>query len=462
MSGDLDDLLARTEDALARAVEEPEAAVLARVRGAVRRRRAVRHAGETFLGVAAVAVVGTTVWFGIDRDAPAPAVTSVPSPSVSSSPSPTPTPAPTLAPTPAAEVPAPDAGPVTRAEQIDDATVVARIAAPRTGEVWTGVVPAPPDVQAMLSPDPFTWTVYHVGHRGDAQIYSAVDLSMMEHGGAMVVAVFEVDAAGARTVSCPSARAGDPCAERMELGWSTHDPETFYDSLTLPQHLALPGGWTLTTTHSLARASAPWQVFGTRDAFLDGAPPVRVLRDLGALQVVEVTRPDGPPGFTNLSYGVQTPLGSVFVLDPADAPGGDHAAITWDDGTTPPPAPRPGTPHTIGALSHLCTGGSFSVEDQHDPAGWRPAGRTPDGVRVHLPVEGGNDVSRLVRDWQEEWSTNVDETTYEWLTGAAAGYPYATDEAFLASRALYAVEAPGGQWQLRLRTDAASVVYECG
>lgn len=45
--------------------------------------------------------------------------------------------------------------------------------------------------------------------------------------------------------------------------------------------------------------------------------------------------------------------------------------------------------------------------------------------------------------------------------GLDAGYPYASDDAFLEAQALIAVQAPDGTWHVRLRADALNVVFEC-
>lgn len=104
MSSELGTLLARAVDELSTdgPMDELRAAGLRRI---VRRRRAQRQSVQSVAGVAAAGVVGTAVWFGLDRAEtappahdPTPSVSVTPTPSESSSPTPSATVVATLAP----------------------------------------------------------------------------------------------------------------------------------------------------------------------------------------------------------------------------------------------------------------------------------------------------------------------------------------------------------------------------
>lgn len=87
---DLGKLLGSTEASIERVHDgaRPAAGPLARTVRRVRRRRAVRHAGQSVAGLALVGAAGTVVWLGgRDADGPAPAVT----PTVTQAPTPAPT-----------------------------------------------------------------------------------------------------------------------------------------------------------------------------------------------------------------------------------------------------------------------------------------------------------------------------------------------------------------------------------
>lgn len=176
--------------------------------------------------------------------------------------------------------------------------------------------------------------------------------------------------------------------------------------------------------------------------------------------MVELVRDAHVPGLSDRRYAVVTPYGSVIEVSADDAPSGELGAIRWDDGVARPVAREAWQEQSAAPGSDACFGGTLSVADRFGADEWREAGTTPGGHRVLVPVEGGNDVSRAVRAWHEAASGTYDES-YEWVTGAAAGYAYPTDDAFLAANALYAIQGPAGEWRLRLRADAREVVYEC-
>lgn len=463
MSGDLGEILARTEDELTGANAPAGDALARRLHHVVRRRRIVRRSSESVAAVAVLAVVATGAWFGVQRDVPEPATPPAPTSSTTPTVSPTPSPTPTATPTPT------PTGPPERADAIDDATVVARLTSPRTGEVWTTPERAPADVEEMLRPagEGGGSVVLHVGHRGDAQIYVEIPeptsgfLESPALGASSVLALYEIDGAGPRDVLCPSARASDPCADRYsEPAGVVADTTTFYDTFTFPRSIAVTDDWVVSTEHTMAQPSRTSYRFGDPGGLENsGSTVTRTLRTLGPLAVVEVARWSGMDGFTNVSYGVLTPIGSVIELDARDVPGGDYAGIRWDDGVAR--APENEFWPSIGAGAHVCSPANASIEDAHVATGWHRVGTTADGLPVHVPRDGGG-LSAAVRAWHEAGSgTYSDDTMGEWVTGAAAGYRYPTDEAFHEAHALYAVPGPAGEWLVRIRSDAGSLVYEC-
>lgn len=444
MSDDLHALLARAAGEIESAAPALDGGRLSVVRSAARRRRIARRTTESFAGVAAVAAVGVGVWFGaVDRAPVEPVVT----PTVTPTPSVTPTPTPTSTPTPT--------GPPARAESIDDATVVARLSAPRTGEVWETPTPAPEMASTLLAQD---WTddVLRVGTRGDAVIYAAfasegfLDLS--------VDALVEVDEHGARLIACPSARTGDPCApESSQLAPTVaRDEATFYDSLTLPHEIDLGGGYVVTTTRT---TSGPHfrDVYGVQG---EGTLPSRSLVPLGSLALVTDEFESYGPQVTSFRYAVRTPFGSLVVLASEDLPGGHFTSIRWNPGFAPEPSAGEGET-SISPGVNGCYGARFSRDDEHVDAQWQVAGATAEGRPVYVPVAGGNPIASTVRAWQEENSWRYPDDGSGVVTGVDAGYPFASDASFLSARALYAVEGPTGDWLLALRQSALSVIWEC-
>ncbi|MBT0993199.1 hypothetical protein KIN34_02700 [Cellulomonas sp. DKR-3] len=448
---DLDQLLHGARDAIAEATGPLDERALSRVRGTVRRARIRRHTVEGVGAAACVGALGVGAWFAAGTSDPVPvppARTGTPT----SGPTPTPTSTPT--PTPAAT----PSGPVERAARIDDATVRERLLAPRTGETWTDPVEDDEAAARLLDASSRdAWTVYRVGTRGAATLFAAFDDATVARDTPLdqPAVLFEVDDAGARLVTCPSARTGDLCVDDgngVPLGLAadvTLDEDTFYDTLTLPARIAAGGTWTFRTDASRADTftgayGVPWGP--------DEAQSHRVLVDLGPLALVlrdEAT--EGVPGLTSSTYAVRLPFGAYVPLTQEDLPNAAFDTITWDDGTPRTDEVGPGT---VAPGAFVCLDAQVSTEAQHDPAQWREAGTTAEGERVVVPVAGGNAVSRAVRAFQEDQSFGFDESV-------DPGYRYPDDGSFLDAHALWAVQAPDGAWHLHLRQDAASVVYEC-
>ena len=463
MSDDLTSRLLGAAEELERSVPAADPVFAGGVRAAIARRRTVRHVREVASGLVIATVIGVGAWAATGPDAPPTPPVTTPSPTVT--PEPDRSPSPTPSPTPSSLPPVVDAGPPVREDDVDDAPVLARLREPRTGEVWITPEPAP-DMEAVLSPEEWG-TVWHVGRRGDSDIYAVMDVSWVPNGGAVlfgvpVLGLVEVDSSGARLIACPSARATDPCAARTVEVDVPRDETTFYDTMTLPRSIDLAAGWTLTTSHTTSSTYYPDRVLGDGGALYGLAGDAEVVADLGGLQVLELVKDGDVPGLADHRYAIRMPLGTTLALSADDAPSGEFRAIRWDDGV-----PRPladlyeEAQQSTAPGSGGCFGGTFSVADGFVASDWRAVGTTPGGHRVYVPVEGGNAVSRAVRAWQEQASGTIDETTNEWVTGAAAGYRYPTDEGFLEANALYAVEGPTGEWQLRLRIDALQTIWEC-
>jgi hypothetical protein len=425
---------------------------LARVRSSAHRRRVARRSVQAVAAVALVGAVGAALLVSRPQALPADP-TPAPSPTVSADPSPTPTPTPSPTPT---DVPA---GPAERAAEIDDATALARLVAPRTGEVWTAATRVDP-VTPPQADAPVDW--YLVGHRGDVPIYAATRgtddgdaFSIWSSG--LTVALYEKQGDVLRHIACPSARTGDACGTPLDGAPAQPDTETFYDSLTPPRTVVLPGGYPLRTG---ATWGTPGAVPGSMAAVHYGTE-LRVLDELGGgLQVVEqvlnTTPADHPlAGARNVTFGLRLPYGAVVTLLPADVPGGDSAAVVWQDGER---RDGPGSA-TYAPAGLRCNGPSFTVlPTPPDRSAWVPGG-TVDGLTVHVPAPGRLELAARVFGWQRDSSYGMDENGL--FTEGADAYGFASVEELLASNALFAFEGPGGAWVLGLRGDAANTAYEC-
>ncbi len=456
MSTDLKALLAQAEDALTQDVAAAGVPATTGLRAAVARRRRARHVREAAGGLAVLAtVVGVATWAAAGTG-PVPPTVEPAHPTVTTSPSPSPSASPSTAPTAAAPPTQVPPAPVLREAQIDDATVLARRAAPRTGEVWTTPVAAP-EMAAVLDPEGGS-TPWRVGQRGASTIYVVAGPPDEWPVPARVSGVYEVDAGGVRAVLCPSARTGDPCTDPALPAGVARDEQTFYDTMTLPRAVDLAPGWRLTTTATTGTAWYAQVLLGSLGA-ADAFDTVTVVADLGAGEIVRMSRPAEVAGLTDVQYALRTPYGATIDLSADDAPSGEFARIRWDDGVARP-LDRAGSAQSTSPGRGACVAGTFAVEARHVPGDWRAAGTTPGGNRVYVPVAGGNAVSRAVRAWQAGTSSTLDDATGDVVTDPAS-YPYATDEQFLAADALYAIQGPDGVWQLRLRADAVQTVWEC-
>lgn len=194
----------------------------------------------------------------------------------------------------------------------------------------------------------------------------------------------EVDTAGVRYVACPSPRADDPCIEPPSSQWLSLAPgvvidhDTFYDTLGVPSAVDLGGGHVVRTTATISdlRSRDPECRCSTRG---------------------------------------RRPLGTMIRLLGADVPDGDFNTIAWDDGVDR----DLGGDQTWNGVAQVaspggksCTPSMFSVDTAFDPAAWRAAGRTAEGLRVLVPVAVGNERSRAVRAWHEadSWTWDGDRS----------------------------------------------------
>lgn len=245
----------------------------------------------------------------------------------------------------------------------------------------------------------------------------------------------EVDTAGVRYVACPSPRADDPCIEPPSSQWLSLAPgvvidhDTFYDTLGVPSAVDLGGGHVVRTTATISdlRSRDPECRCSTRG---------------------------------------RRPLGTMIRLLGADVPDGDFNTIAWDDGVDR----DLGGDQTWNGVAQVaspggksCTPSMFSVDTAFDPAAWRAAGRTAEGLRVLVPVAVGNERSRAVRAWHEAdswtWDGDTGQDVTETVVCAETGF--GTDQAFLAANGLFVVERPDGQRVLGTIPTAASPVFEC-
>lgn len=446
MAGDLRNLLARAADDMEAAVAPVTADELRPVRSVVRRRRIGRHAVESAGALAVVGAVATAVLLGGGTRTPEPAESPTPTPSVTSTPTPSPTPTATE-----------EAGPPVRADEIDDATVLARLAAPRTGETWQ----APEEVPAPVAGvEDRTW--YLVGQRGGVPIYAAYAPADWPEAGS-AVRLYEADGTTLRHVECPSARTPDACSTPDPDVPATADRDTFYDTLTPPRAVQLSGGFTLRTAATWTDETVP-ALSHVPVGEIDDLPPGfgrRVLAELGGgMQVLEISvqQEAGPflPALRNVRYAVRLPWGGLVSLREADVPGGDSADITWD--ADAPPAGEDWASRTAAPGGSTCSDWMFSVPSSFDPTAWVVAGRTADGRAVHVPAPGRLELASQVFQHHETYSQAL--TDGEFLDGADA-YPIDSVQQLVGMKALIALEGPDGDWLLGLRREAMAAVYEC-
>lgn len=351
-----------------------------------------------------------------------------------------------------------------RSPVIDDAAALAHLAAPRTGETWHAPVALAADPGLF---DPASGILYFsVGDHNGADIVVAIDQRFELDSFVLVQGLFEIDAAGARFISCPSARTSDPCV--VPPDGLTVDTETFYDSLTYPAAFEVLPGYVFTTAATL-HTFDPWEtLLGDGNFILPAAggsvidpradATVTVLASFGDTEIVQLEWPSfGVAGVSNLNYALRLPTGAIQIFSGSDVPAGSYNSISWMDGVARTALHEwRENDWVMAPSSGVCFPGQFSLETAHVNADWVAGGTAPGGITVYLPAPGGNAVASNVRSTMDEWSYGFD-----WETGMEIPYPFATDADFLAANALFAVQRPDGAWLLGLRPDATNLAYEC-
>ena len=458
----LDQMLNGARDEIAQATAPIDDRTLTRVRGTVRRARIQRHTFESVGAAACAGVLGLGAWTLSSSDSSTPVDPATGRTTTGPTGTPSPTAEPTAEPTTVA-----DDGPAVRADEIDDATVLARLSAPRTGERWFDeAMDASDALDALFTPDEIAngpeYRLTLVGDREASAIY-ALSFPAAQTDDSVLwaprVELYEIDEDGPRAIVCPSARTTDACASEFSSSKAAEDRDTFYDTLTLPASLALGDGWALSTDVTRAEAD---RVGGVALPAADSPEHLEVVAAFGPLTVARRDVVSDVDGLRSSSYVVTTPFGSMIPVADADVPGLDYLDITWDDGVDRSTRVADGdwANYAQAPAVGTCSTAQFSVESSHDATAWRTAGRTADGRDVVVPV-AGNPLAAAVHDWQLSHSGTIDEKTGETVTGLDAGYRFATTEEFLAAQSLYGVQGPGGEWHLHLRPEATNVVYEC-
>lgn len=359
----------------------------------------------------------------------------------------------------------------------DDVAILAKLESPTTGETWHDPVPIA-NLGLLEYPEfgiPDDYRYYEVGARGDATIVVAIpgffdDLT----GGLPVYAMFEVDASGARMVTCPSVRPLDFC-----LDWSSDweepgrslDHSIRYDSLTYPVEVQPLPGWVLRTARL---KDSKW--VDSADAFGDsytfpgislttgeadwlGRSDRRELVGLGQSTLVEFRHPGKVPGLTDSRFAIETPYGAVIPSESAmTSQWYGVGAVTWDDGahTFTHLSPWDGTAEAwpVVSASLACFGPDETLAASFNRSQWVKSGVHRLGGDVYLPASGGNAVSAAVWQTMRDSSWGVD-----WEPALA--YPYPTVDEFLAARSVFAWERPDGEWVIAMDAYAGQRVYEC-
>ncbi len=352
--------------------------------------------------------------------------------------------------------------PPAREAVIDDATVEARIVAPRTGETWTTPTRAP-EMASVLAEGLDGWVPYLVGHRGSAQIYVVVNEGL----NGITEMIAEVDASGAREIACPSARSSDACMPSAGVRGVRLDTSTFYDSLTLPASIDLGAGGVLDTSSSRRSgydASASFLVDAVDPSLRPQGSAYLPVANIGGLRVVESTKlaaSDGTHSDLDVrSYVLVSPIGLTYQIDGRSLPGADYESIRWDDGVTRTEDAQFGA-NSYGGGSVGCVVGQFSVQPDLDRAQWVRAGHTRDGAAVYVPTEV-NPLVHTIRAVQLGMAQTARQYGGYPGHGENRAYPFASDRAFRDAHALYAIAGPDGVWQIRLRGDAVVQPNMCG
>ena len=451
-------------------------------------------------GVLAVIAVGYAIVRGITSGTDA-APTASPSPPEAVTVATTAAPSGAESPTPSGTTPnEPGMFRFSREPSIDDATVLARMANPRTGETWHDPVRRP-QYDALL---PQSWDspvrAFVVGQRDGFDIViglSDVSPEWLKWStgpiGLESVGLYEIRDGLAYFVPCPSARSLDPCdpaSSNNDVAATPVDWNVFYDSLTYPASASLDGGLVGRLTDGDSDPGGypgayPLQAFDLLAAFEPdafsplGTPTTTTLATLpGGSAVVRVDLPSNITGVTNAIYGYRTPFGGEFYLDPHES-NQEYAppfvsGLDWNASASPPttlPLADDGF-YAIPAAGYQCDSGIvFSIDHTHTSSEWRKVATDDRGRSIYAPVAGGNRVALAVYTRMQDlvgWDTGKD--LYGALAPGTVGesrvhgeptdpYPFATYDAFVDQYGVLTFEIAPGVWALAAR--AMADIYEC-
>lgn len=376
-----------------------------------------------------------------------------------------------------------------------DATWLASLANPASGESW--------NEPRLWTGSEFDWYPEYEGYGG---VYPTYFVEVGERDGYPIVVTVQPGDFGTGGGRIFEIRDGEswalPCADALESADCSESDFEFvnfgenFDYGTRYGSLAFPTTLDLYPEFTLSNSDSPW---GDATALLHRVKPdeygnatwlVRaqrlgeyVLADYGSAEsrLIEVRSPTPITGVQGLEYYLEKPYGVHAKLTIESA---TYAGITWDDGWTPGTienAYGASPAHfVLPVTGATCWGpagrGAWSLETAHVDSQWYAAGTTPEGLRVYLPVEGGNPLAEEVFSFQAGIESNG---------GGTVGYQRSgtLDEGFLRSgrvshdgggpsqlttlaewydaRALIAVELPHGMWLLGIREDAAGFTV-CG
>jgi hypothetical protein len=224
-----------------------------------------------------------------------------------------------------------------RDPNMTDAEALARLAAPKTGEVWFPTprpIPAPSWVPAgdYLADPSIQW--FELGTRNGNTIVTYVDPNIQE--------IFERSPGGVwQWIGSPSAREDVTGGTGVTFGYPEVplNETVYYDSLTLPSHFALPSGEPLNIyQYDRGGPTFPGQNSGPQPT---GTP----VDSLGGYTILRFATPvslvwsdyygvTAPPGVTyqDMYYVLKTPYGMYIPL--FYTPFAELSDITWSVPTT--------------------------------------------------------------------------------------------------------------------------------
>ncbi len=410
----------------------------------------------------------------------------------------------TATPTPANTSDDPTTAPtftLTRESGLPDATALARMANPRTGETWHAPVERPDYAAAFARYSELSLgdRYFSIGQRNGFDIVvtaQSLEPDSLDPPGSLgslhvFGGFFEIRSGVPVQILSPTEEVY-ACGDDAAYLATYHpelvvDTEVFYDSLGYPQ-----------TIHADADTTVSVYTWADWDSDCVLGPPGIVLpweRDHGSSTVadfvdggltevegngpVELTRLEWASevmGLNNGSYFVATPYGSLiqtyFTQDYLE----NAEAIAWLSEHSPSDASEFLLQRLAPAAGDTCWDPTqFTREVDHVDEDWLLAGSTPSGIDVYLPVEGGNDIAHRIYTRMSElstfdgWAGDVPgpwANTYAGPSGRdvktepVPPYHYATYEGFLAANSLVSYPV-GEEWFLSIRWEAQYTVFEC-